>query len=143
MVSTGDALTKADMLLACKLLNEHGYELFATGGTYKYLVENSIPATKVLWPSECDNPNFKGRFKPALEMIQGKEVDMVINIPKDFSELELSNGCLHVDVTGRHTNQGLGRILTQALKKGSIAEAPAGKPVRRFPIVHAADSRQP
>ncbi len=92
LLSTGDALTKADMLLACKLLNDHGYELFATGGTYKYLVENSIPATKVLWPSECDNPNFKGRFKPALEMIQGKEVDMVINIPKDFSELELSNG---------------------------------------------------
>ena len=92
LMSTGDALTKADMLPACKLLFEHGYELYATGGTYKYLVENSIPSTKVLWPSECDNPNFKGRFKPALDMIQNKEVDMVINIPKDFSELELSNG---------------------------------------------------
>ena len=53
---------------------------------------NILPATKVLWPSECENPNFKGRFKPAVEMIQNKEVDMVINIPKDFSELELSNG---------------------------------------------------
>jgi carbamoyl-phosphate synthase large subunit len=92
LLSTGDALTKADMLMACKLLHENRYELFATGGTYKYLVENSIPCTKVLWPSECSNPNFKGRFRPALEMIHNKEVDMVINIPKDFSELELLNG---------------------------------------------------
>ena len=92
LLSTGDPLQKADMLGACKLLVEKGYELFATGGTYKYLVENSMPCHKVLWPSECENPNFKGRFKPAVEMIQNKEVDMVINIPKDFSELELSNG---------------------------------------------------
>ncbi len=92
LLSTGDPLQKADMLMACRLLVEKGYELYATGGTYKYLVENSVPATKVLWPSECDNPNFKGRFKPALEMIQNKEIDMVINIPKNFSELELSNG---------------------------------------------------
>lgn len=92
LLSTGDPLQKADMLMACRLLVEHGYELYATGGTYKYLVENSVPSTKVLWPSECDNPNFKGRFKPALEMIQNKEVDMVINIPKNFTELELSNG---------------------------------------------------
>mgnify|MGYP000010135160 CR=1 FL=1 len=92
LLSTGDPLQKADMLGACRLLVDKGYELYATGGTYKYLVENSVPATKVLWPSECDNPNFKGRFKPALEMIQNKEIDMVINIPKNFSELELSNG---------------------------------------------------
>ena len=92
LLSTGDPLSKAEMLHACRLLHEHGYELFATGGTYKYLVENSIPCTKVLWPSECDNPNFKGRFRPALEMIQKKGIDMVINIPKDFSQLELSNG---------------------------------------------------
>lgn len=92
LLSTGDALQKADMLNACKLLVEHDYELFATGGTYKYLVENSIPCTKVLWPSECDNPNLKGRFRPALEMIQNKEVDMVINVPKDHSALEQSNG---------------------------------------------------
>ena len=92
LLSTGDPLSKAEMLHACRLLHGHGYELFATGGTYKYLVENSIPCTKVLWPSECENPNFKGRFRPALEMIQKKEIDMIINIPKDFSQLELSNG---------------------------------------------------
>ena len=58
----------------------------------KYLIENSIPCTKVLWPSECDNPNFQGKFRPALEMIQNKDVDMVINIPKNYTETELDNG---------------------------------------------------
>ena len=92
LLSTGDAVQKADMLNACRMLAEHGYELYATGGTYKYLIENSIPCTKVLWPSECDNPNFQGKFRPALEMIQNKDVDMVINIPKNYTETELDNG---------------------------------------------------
>src|SRR5574344_119041 len=56
LLSTGDPLQKADMLEACRLLSEHGYKLYATSGTFKYLVENSIPSTKVLWPSECSNP---------------------------------------------------------------------------------------
>ena len=92
LLSTGDPRQKADMLGACRLLSENGYELYATGGTYRYLVENSIPSTKVLWPSECQNPNFKGKFRPALDMIRNKEVDMVINIPKNFTDAELSNG---------------------------------------------------
>lgn len=92
LLSTGDPLEKADMLRACRLLVEKGYELYATSGTYKYFIENSIPSTRVLWPHECDNPNFKGKFKSALEMIQNKEVDMVINIPKDHSVTELDNG---------------------------------------------------
>ena len=92
LLSNGDAVQKADMLNACRMLSEHGYELYATGGTYKYLIENSIPCTKVLWPSECDNPNFQGKFRPALEMIQNKDVDMVINIPKNYTETELDNG---------------------------------------------------
>jgi len=92
LLSTGDSVQKADMLNACRMLSEHGYELYATGGTYKYLIENSIPCTKVLWPSECDNPNFQGKFRPALEMIQNKDVDMVINIPKNYTETELDNG---------------------------------------------------
>ncbi|MBR1435471.1 MAG: carbamoyl-phosphate synthase large subunit, partial [Bacteroidales bacterium] len=91
LLSTGDPLQKADMLTACKLLASKGYELYATGGTYKYFIENSIPCTRVLWPSECDNPNFS-RYRPALELIQNKEVEMVINIPKNFSGLELNNG---------------------------------------------------
>lgn len=94
LLSTGDALEKADMLRACRLLSEKGYELYATGGTYKYFIENSIPATRVLWPTETENPNFKGKFHTALELIQNREVDMVINIPKNFTEEELGNGYL-------------------------------------------------
>ncbi|MBR6361934.1 MAG: carbamoyl-phosphate synthase (glutamine-hydrolyzing) large subunit [Bacteroidales bacterium] len=91
MLSTGDSLQRADMLTACKLLADKGYELYALGSTHKYLVENSIPCEKVLWPSECDNPNYK-RYRPAMELIQNKEVDMVINIPENFTDEQLNNG---------------------------------------------------
>ena len=92
LLSTGDSLQKADMLTACKLLAEKGYELYATGGTYKYFIENSIPCKRVLWPSELRNESMKSLFPSALDMIKNKEVDMVINIPKNFSEEELYNG---------------------------------------------------
>jgi len=91
LLSTGDPLQKADMLMACRMLADNGYELYATGGTYKYFIENSIPCHRVLWPSETDNPNFK-RFTPALELIRKKEVELVINIPENFTDIELSNG---------------------------------------------------
>lgn len=92
LLSTGDPLQKADMLTACRLLAEKGYELYATSGTYKYFIENSIPCKRVLWPSEACNASMKSLFPSALDMIKNKEVDMVINIPKNFSEEELSNG---------------------------------------------------
>ena len=92
LLSTGDPLQKADMLTACRLLAEKGYELYATSGTYKYFIENSIPCKRVLWPSEASNDSMKSLFPSALDMIKNKEVDMVINIPKNFSEEELSNG---------------------------------------------------
>ena len=92
LLSTGNPLQKADMLRACQMLAGKGFELYATSDTYKYFIENSIPCTKVLRPSECDNPNFKDRYRPAVELIQNKEVDMVIDIPKDFSAEEMSNG---------------------------------------------------
>jgi len=91
LLSTGDPIQKAAMLGACRLLAEKGYELYATGGTYKYFIENSIPCYRVLWPSETDNPNFR-KFRSALEMIQNKQVDMVINIPKNYTDQELGNG---------------------------------------------------
>ena len=92
LLSTGDPLQKADMLTACRLLAEKGYELYATSGTYKYFIENSIPCKRVLWPSELRNESMKSLFPSALDMIKNKEVDMVINIPKNFSEEELYNG---------------------------------------------------
>ena len=91
LISSGDALQKADMLNACKLLVSNGYELYATAGTYKYLVENEVPATRVLWPSECSDPELSG-YAPALEMLHDKKIDLVINIPKNFSTGELTNG---------------------------------------------------
>ena len=92
LVSSGDALQKADLLNACRLLAKNGYTLFATGGTYKYLIENEVPATRVLWPSETEDKELSAQYEPALKMLQDKEIDLVINIPKNFTSVELSNG---------------------------------------------------
>ena len=86
LLSTGSAKQKADMLDAATMLYEKGYKIYATGGTYHYLTENKIPAIRVYWPSEVDE-------KPqALEMLHNKEIDLVVNIPKDLTSKELSNG---------------------------------------------------
>ncbi|MBQ6777042.1 MAG: carbamoyl-phosphate synthase (glutamine-hydrolyzing) large subunit [Paludibacteraceae bacterium] len=92
LLSTGDPIEKAEMLEACRLLARNGYELYATGGTYKYLVENDIPCRRVLWPSESSETWELKDLPGALEMIHRREVDLVINIPKNFSEGELTNG---------------------------------------------------
>ncbi len=86
LLSTGDSKQKADMLGAARLLKQKGFELFATGGTYTNLTENGIPCTRVYWPSE------KEQQPQALEMLRNKEIDMVVNIPKNLTERELSNG---------------------------------------------------
>ena len=85
LLSTGGAKQKAEMLDAARTLKEHGYNLFATGGTSRYLTENGIENTLVYWPSEDWQPQ-------ALTMLHNKEIDMVVNIPKDLTEGELSNG---------------------------------------------------
>jgi len=86
LISSGTGEQKAQMLKACRDLIVHGYEIYATGGTYKYCIENGIPAKRVLWPSET------GDCPEALQMIHDKQVDLVINIPKNLSQHELSNG---------------------------------------------------
>ena len=85
LLSTGSAKQKAEMLDAAKMLVDHGYKLFATGGTSDYLTTNGIENTRVHWPSEQAQPQ-------ALDMLHNHEIDMVVNIPKDLSEGELSNG---------------------------------------------------
>ena len=92
LVSSGDALQKADLLNACRLLAGHGYTIYATAGTYKYLVENEVSAVRVLWPSECEDPTLSSQFDSALQMLQEKKIDLVVNIPKNFSSAELANG---------------------------------------------------
>ena len=86
LLSTGTAKQKAAMLDAAKMLVSKGYNLFATGGTSKYLEENGIKNTRVYWPSE------EGQQPQALEMLHNKQIDMVVNIPKDLTQHELTNG---------------------------------------------------
>ena len=86
LLSTGSAKQKADMLEAAQLLHEKGYSLFATGGTHQFLTDNGIPAVKVYWPSESDHE------PQALEMLHNKQIDLVVNIPKNLTQKELDNG---------------------------------------------------
>lgn len=85
LFSTGPAKSKVALLEAAQLLHAKGYDIYATGGSQKFLVDNGIPATQVYWPSEDQKPG-------ALEMIQNKQIDLVVNIPKNFSSSELNNG---------------------------------------------------
>lgn len=86
LLSTGDGKQKAEMLAACAMLRDHGYKLFATPGTSRYLDENGIENTLVHWPSE------EGQQPQALDMLHNKDIDMVVNVPKNLSTGELSNG---------------------------------------------------
>lgn len=85
LLSTGSPKQKVDMLDAARLLHENGYNLFATGGTRRFLKENGIPSTLVYWPSETGDPQ-------AMEMLRHKKIDMVVNIPKNLTPGELDNG---------------------------------------------------
>lgn len=86
LLSTGDGKQKAEMLAASAMLREHGYKLFATSGTSRYLTENGVENTLVHWPSE------EGQQPQALDMLHNKEIDMVVNVPKNLSTGELTNG---------------------------------------------------
>lgn len=86
LLSTGDGKQKAEMLAACAMLRDHGYKLFATPGTSRYLDENDIENTLVHWPSE------EGQQPQALDMLHNKDIDMVVNVTKNLSTGELSNG---------------------------------------------------
>ena len=86
LLSTGPGKQKADMLRAAQQLIEHGYQLYATGGTSRYLEENGIKNTLVHWPSE------EGAQPQALDLLHSHEIDMVVNVPKNLSVGELTNG---------------------------------------------------
>ena len=85
LLSTGSAKQKASMLDAARLLVKNGYKLYATGGSSKYLTENGVENTLVHWPSEEGQPQ-------ALDLLHRKEIDMVVNIPKNLTAGELTNG---------------------------------------------------
>ena len=86
LLSTGTPKQKADMLEAAHMLHRAGLTIYATGGTCQFLHENGIPAIKVYWPSTPDS-------KPqALDLLHNREVDLVVNMPRNFTGTELSNG---------------------------------------------------
>ena len=95
LLSTGNGKQKADMLEAARRLSQHGYNIFATAGTSRYLSENGIENQRVLWPSEVESlaPDSPEKALPrALDLLRDKKIDMVVNVHKNFSTGELTNG---------------------------------------------------
>ena len=87
LISSGNPIQKADLLRACQLLAKKEYTIYATGGTCRYLNENGVPAQQALWPNEQQEG-----VPAALDLIRSHQVELVINIPKNFTHKELSNG---------------------------------------------------
>jgi len=86
LLSTGTAKMKADLLDSALKLHKKGYQLYATGGTHQYLNDNGIPAIRAYWPSEPD------RTPQCIDLLHSHAVDLVVNIPKNLTSTELTNG---------------------------------------------------
>lgn len=85
LLSTGSSRQKVALLDGARMLHRKGYTIYATDGTHRFLNENGIPAIKVYWPED-------GKYPNVIEMLHEKNIDMVVNIPKNLSSKELSNG---------------------------------------------------
>jgi carbamoyl-phosphate synthase large subunit len=86
LISSGETRSKIELLQSARMLSERGYNLYATGGTAQFLADNGISSTRLYWPDETDkHPN-------TLEYIKEKKIDLVINIPKDHTQREITNG---------------------------------------------------
>ena len=85
LISSGAAKSKVDLLEACRLLNEKHYEIYATSGSQKFLAENGIKSMAVDWPDEGGSNNI-------LDIMSKHQIDLVVNIPKNHSHRELTNG---------------------------------------------------
>lgn len=85
LLSSGNAHQKVALLEAARRLHRKGYTLYATEGTQRFLAENGIPAITVYMPSDDRRPQ-------ALEMLHDKKIDLVVNIPKNLTATEISNG---------------------------------------------------
>lgn len=84
LISSGPMRSKTELLISAKLLTEMGYQLFATKGTHDFYKKNNIPTNLVHWPDVNKQPN-------AYNLIKSKQIDLVINIPKNLSSEELNN----------------------------------------------------
>jgi len=86
LLSTGTPRQKADMLDAAHRLHNNGFTIYATEGTCRFLNENGIPAIRAYWPTQPES-------KPqVLQLLHDKKIDLVVNLPKNLSSAELSNG---------------------------------------------------
>ena len=90
LISSGNARQKAVMLDACQILSSSGFTIYATSGTFRYLQENGIPCLRALWPSEIEEG--ESGSPAAVDLIRDQKVELVVNIPKDFTSGELTNG---------------------------------------------------
>ncbi len=87
MVSSGPTKSKVQLLEPCKLLQEKGYTIYSTGGTQSFLQANGINSIPVSWPDDEQECELK-----VMDMIRSKKFDLVINIPKNLTKRELTNG---------------------------------------------------
>ena len=85
LVSSGAAKSKAELLEPCQRLTAKGYQIYGTAGTAKFLNENGVPATAVNWPDEPGDLNI-------MDLFSQHTFELVVNIPKDHSKRELTNG---------------------------------------------------
>ena len=85
VISGGTARSKVDLLEPARMLHRKGYVIYATDGTQRFLADNGVPAIRVHLPGDDKQPQ-------ALEMLHNKEIDLVVNIPKNLTPKELSNG---------------------------------------------------
>ncbi|GET31006.1 carbamoyl-phosphate synthase (glutamine-hydrolyzing) [Prolixibacter sp. SD074] len=86
LISSGPTRGKVELLNSARMLKERGFTIYATGGTHKFFLDNGIQTEMAYWPDEEDqSPN-------TLDLIREKKVEMVINIPKNHTKRELSNG---------------------------------------------------
>ncbi|NOY95516.1 MAG: carbamoyl-phosphate synthase large subunit, partial [Chlorobi bacterium] len=86
LISSGPSRSKVELLESARMLKERGYNLFATEGTHRFFSENGVENTLLHWPDEEDRqPN-------TIEYIKNKKIDLVINIPKNYTKRELKNG---------------------------------------------------
>ena len=123
MVSSGDAKSKVDLLEPCKILQSHGYTIYATEGTKKFLGEHGINAITVGWPDEGAEMNI-------MDMISKHGFDLVVNIPKNHTKRELTNGYRIRRWAVDHNIP----LLTNARLAGAYVNAFLSKPIDQIGI---------
>ena len=87
MISSGEVKSKVDLLRAARQLDKSGYTLYASAGTAKFLNENGVKATATYWPDEQPDSELN-----VMNLIAGHKFDLIINIPKNHTNRELTNG---------------------------------------------------